>query len=275
MSRVLVHWILALISGSQAVAISAQTASETSESAAKNFDGFAATRSEIQTLIGSATSRIHIATDFLSDGEIVTALYIAQYRKVNVQVLLGQGRATSPLSRLNYLKAQNIPVWLRPGRFYSQHPTIMLIDDQLYSLNAELDYMARHRKFTLTMLGTDQIAKFDEAFTNATNTGVSPNPRSTPLVGKGHHEGRVFTKQESAPTGNVTTSPTPTPSFPKSAGSTSSDGSYRYRSVKENPGHGVPTKLPKTPVWQERAKERDALEKIDHGGPTDNGTTVQ
>lgn len=227
--------------------------------AGKEFDGFPAVRAEVLNLVGGATTRVRVVTDFLSDGELVTGLYIAQYRKVNVQVLLGQARATNVLSRLNYLKAQNVPVWLRPRGFMPQHPTVLLIDDKLYTLNADLDSMAKHRRFILNLQPASEVAKFAELFDTATSTGVSPTPRSTPLVGRaGSHprNQRVYNPDSnSSSTGNLS----------QHGGSDASDNqaggkaeAYRYNRVKEKPTHGIPTKLPKTTIWQDREKNRNA-----------------
>lgn len=226
------------------------------KSSEKNFDGFAAARSEILTLIGGATQNIRIVTDFLSDGEIVSALYIAQYRKVNVQVLLGPGRATSALSRLNFLKAQNIPVWLRPRSFMSSHPTVLLVDQNLYALNAELDYMARHRKFTLATLPAHQIPDFEQNFQTAASTGFSPTPKPTPLVGRsGSGGGRKGARQNQAV---QETDPYDTSTNTEHDGfqmNKNRDSHYRYSRQKDRPSTGVPTKLPKNTILQDREQQ--------------------
>lgn len=228
--------------------------------ATKEFDGFAAARNEVLAQIGGATKRIRVVTDFLSDGEIVTALYIAQYRKVNVQVLLGQGRATSALSRLNYLKAQNIPVWLRPRGFMQNQPTVLLVDDKLYTLNAELDSMAKHRKFTMIQQPDSSVEGFVESFDTATSTGVSPTPRSTPLVGRPSGRSKTGLPYRPGPDGFE-------PSRNRqnggehdsaSAADPSKAGAYRYNRVKEKPTTGIPTKLPKTTILQDRERNREA-----------------
>lgn len=227
--------------------------------AGKEFDGFPAVRAEVLNLIGGATNRVRVVTDFLSDGEIVTGLYIAQYRKVNVQVLLGQARATNVLSRLNYLKSQNVPVWLRPRGFMSQSPTVLLIDDKLYTLNADLDSMAKHRRFIINLRPETDVGKFVEMFDAATATGVSPTPASIPLVGRaGAHprNQRVYN-----PDANSSSSTR----RPQNAGNDESErdagvkaGAYRYNRVKEKPTNGIPTKLPKTTIWQDREKNRNS-----------------
>lgn len=248
--------------------VSQNAVAQDGNASGKALDGFPAARNEVLTLIGGATQRIRVVTDFLSDGEIVSALYIAQYRKVNVQVLLGQGRATHTLSRLNYLKSQNIPVWIRPRGFMSQNPTILLVDQKLYALNGELDYMAKHRKFTLTQLPDTQIGGFESGFDQAASTGLSPTPRAVPLVGRAGAiprdkaaRRRGQSADDAAPLVNKGHEDANTPS-----GSVNAQGVYRYNRVKVKPQAGVPTKLPKTTILQERASEAKDEEATSGGG---------
>lgn len=224
----------------------------------RNLDGFAAARTEILTLIGGATQSIRIATDFLSDGEIASALYIAQYRKVNVQVLLGPAKATSVLSRLSFLKAQNIPVWLRPRGFMASHPTVIQVDQNLYSLNADLDYMARHRKFILSPLPATQNKAFEDGFETASTSGISPDPKPLPLVGKPGSGPRRRTPPTKAAHANSENG-TGTESMPDQASASDANGNapYRYNRKKEKPTNGIPTKLPKTTILQERSRQEN------------------
>ena len=236
------------------------------------FTEFSGLRSEVLSMIGGATKRVWIATDFLTDGEIVSSLYIAQYRKVQINVLLGRDRATNILSRLSYLKQVNIPVALRPRGFYSKSPTILLVDDNLISLNANLDYMTKLPKFRMAALSPDDVGAFESAF-QAAASNTAPDARPLPQVGRaGGRQSRA--KQGSAynapiQTNTITTDridnlPSaqtepqgePAREAPPS-GTLSPDGTYRYRPVKDKPTKGIATKLPKNTISQERQRERD------------------
>ena len=59
----------------------------------RDFSEFTELRNQILNLMGLAQNRIVIVTDFLSDGEISTALFLAKYRKIQVRVFLGQKKA--------------------------------------------------------------------------------------------------------------------------------------------------------------------------------------
>jgi hypothetical protein len=219
----------------------------------KNFDGFPSTRTEILSLISGASSKVLVVTNYLSDGEIASALFVAQYRKVNTQVLLGPAKATSTLSRLNFLKAENIPVWLRPKNFFPKYSTLILVDDTLYGLNADLDYQARHRKFTLTKIPDQEVPAFERDFGLAAGSSISPTPRPSPLVGR-----PSVTKSKS-------TYPSPSANAPKVSSKESpaevapapqnGNASYRYNQKRSAPQNGIPTKLPRQTILQEREAE--------------------
>src|SRR5262249_22068141 len=52
-----------------------------------DFDSFGKLRLEVLNLIGQSKTRIWLTTDYLTDGEIVSALFVARYRKLDVKVL--------------------------------------------------------------------------------------------------------------------------------------------------------------------------------------------
>ncbi|MCX6126747.1 MAG: hypothetical protein NTV34_18610 [Proteobacteria bacterium] len=227
----------------------------------RNLDGFPATRAEVLSLIGGATQTIRIVTDFLSDGEIASALYIAKYRKVNVQVLLGAPRATSVLSRLNFLKEQSISVWLRPRTLAPSYPTVIVVDQAIYTLNADLDYQARHRKFTLTRLPDNLVKNFEDDFQKAANTGISPTPKPLPLVGRPGGSGRQRVhnapyNQPNNPSQSSALRPNSDQGPSQNTGGEWQDGTpaYRYGRTKDKPANGIPTKLPRNTILQDRSQ---------------------
>ncbi|MCX6118146.1 MAG: hypothetical protein NT027_11435 [Proteobacteria bacterium] len=216
----------------------------------KTLDGFPSLRSEVLSMIGGATQSIRLTTDFLSDGEIVSALYIAQYRKVQVQVLLGQGKATHVLSRLGYLKAQNIPTWLRPKSFYTGYPTLIETDSKLFAIDSDLDYMARHRKFTIREATEVPLSQYLDSFLKAQSGSEAPVPKPMPLVGrpgygKGHRSPSAYQPTFQKPIQNT--------GVQEVQGTSTTDGAYRYNLTKDSPPKGVATKLPKTTILQNRA----------------------
>jgi hypothetical protein len=257
--------------------------------AQNDFDSFSTLRSELLAKIGGSTKRVWIATDFLTDAEIVSSLYIAQYRKVNIQVLLGRDKATTILSRLNYLKQVNIPVALRPRGFYSKSSTMILVDDKLLAINSDLDYLTKTRKFTISEAPSESLSAFESAFSEAAKNQEDLRAKPLPLVGhprpakgKGPDRKKMQNEADGSP---IQTTTVPAESSRKkdtnelqidsnaktASGTISAEGVYRYRSIKDRPTNGVATKLPKMTLSQELEKKRAAaaekVEKVEKTPP--------
>lgn len=218
------------------------------------YDSFANLRNEVLTAIGGATQRIMLTTDFLSDGEIVTALYIAQYRKISVTVLLGKAKANSYMSRLNYLKAQNIPVFIKPARFSPSAPTIMLVDQNLYIVNGELDFLAKYRSFEIRYGSEQEKEQYMKSFADATQQAIPAIPHQTPMVGRPNLSRRAPAYSPSKPAGNIDGVED---SQAIQAGGQQEGDSFRYFNDPKARPANVPDKLPKTTIWQKKAREAD------------------
>ncbi len=242
-------------------------AEEASKPAVIEFDSFANTRSELLSRISGASKRVWLSTNFLTDAEVVSSLYIAQYRKVNVSVLIGKDKATHILSRLGYLKQVNIPVAIKPKAFYSESPTMVLIDDRLYGINSDIDYLSKARKFTLREWESGDVSSFETSFQEAAQNQETPEVKPLPLVGgQRTRKSRIHsptTEEQGQPSSSpslesTSKSPSPKSAETASTGETGGDGVYRYRRVKERPASGVPTKLPKMTLGQELERQRSA-----------------
>lgn len=205
----------------------------------KTFSSFADLRNELLNDIGGATHRLWLVTDFLTDGELVSALYVAQYRKLDVQVLLGKAKANHYMSRLNYLKNQNIPVYLKPETLKLSRPTAILCDDQLYLVDGELDFMAKYKKYTVDVTDGSEASSFAAAFAAAANLKLPAMARQLPLVGRAGGKGRVYV-------------PPPASTYSAHA----EPGVYTYDHHKQPRPEGVPAKLPKSLKWEEEEHER-------------------
>jgi len=207
----------------------------------RSFTSFADLRGVLLDQISGATHRIWLATEYLTDGEIVSALYIAQYRKLDVQVLLGRAKANSYMSRLNYLKNQNVPVFLRPASLKLKHPTALLLDDQLYWIDGELDFLARYRKFTLVPATSEEQQRFAAAFAKAAHMKLPAVPRALPLVGHAHRRPAHHSAGYLAP---------PAPHYDANDGS----DAYTYSRRPTPRPEGVAAKLPKATKLEQRER---------------------
>lgn len=229
----------------------AQEAAYRSESSYKRqFMSFPGLRSEVLNLIGSAKERIWLSTNFLSDGEIVTALYVAKYRKLDVVTLLDRKQANNYMSRLDYLKRQNIPVFLKPERFPISFPTALIIDNNIYAINANLDFLTAARSFQIEGISESLAQTWGKAFESARAQAIPAVARPMPQVGRiGVH--RNYYRPSMDGTGS------------KGAPQYKEDGSYNYDrsgSSRDKIPEGVAKKLPKETIYQQRYKSKQPSE---------------
>ncbi len=205
-------------------------------------------RNAVLDAMAGATKRIWLNTDYLTDGEIVSALYVAQYRKLEVMVLLGRSKANNYMSRLNYLKNQNIAVYLKPDSFKTTRPTALLCDDKLYYLDGELDFMAKVKKYTLEVPSADEKEHFQAAFAGAANLKVPAVARALPLVGRANPQNRTTSSAGASPQANPRYLPRPAPTYSHEDGT----GAYTYDRHQSPRPEGVPAKLPKALKWEQK-----------------------
>lgn len=246
----------------------------------QEFSDFSSLRADVLSKIGGASKRIWVVTDFLSDAEIVSSLFIAQYRKLDISVLLGKDRASHILSRLNYLKQVNIPVSLRPKDFYAKYRSMILIDNQIFGINVSLDHMNKNGRYVLELLTTEQIPDFENRFSEAAKLKNAPQMAPLPQVGRARPNSRYYKSSESSASSSQNTpKSTPTKQIETSSAHSSasspglsdataiapnedpakSPSGYRYRSQRNKAPEGIPTKLPKTTLRQQLEQERERL----------------
>jgi len=230
---------------------SAATNSANSASATetKTFDSFAELRATLLNAIGGATKRVWISTSYLTDGELVSSLYVAQYRKVDVAVLLGRSQANAYMSRLNYLKNQNLPVFLRPEKRPGPASQV-LCDDQLYELDGELDFMTRYKRFTLTRADSATAAAFTKNFATDINKRVPAIAARVPLVG--HVNPNTATMRNGAGRHLLRTAP--------QYNSQDGSGAYTYGGRSPPRPNEIPEKLPKVLKYEQQAKPPPVLQ---------------
>ena len=195
----------------------------------KTVKTFSELRSEVLNLIGGANKKIWLTTNYLTDGEIVAALYVAKYRKIDVKVLLGARKSRQYMSRLNFLKKQKTPVYLKTNNFPKKWSTAMLIDHKLYTINSELDFKSRQSSFSIRMEKYSAARDFRTKFALAVGQSIPAIPRPIKQVGKGHLVS------------------------PKTKKSSTPNSEYNYdrssRASRKAPT-GVPTRLPRSTVYQ-------------------------
>lgn len=243
------------------------------------YGDFASLRARLLSEIGAATRSIKVASPYLTDGEFVTALFLAQYRKVDVQVLLGRERASHYLSRLNYLKSQNIPVFLIPADFKPRDKSALVVDGKLLWIDGDLDSLKKTRRTVVSVAEADEANDFVARFTNAVAQAIPAVARATPLVGKARFTGAPAPARPATPIRATTSRPAPAPASstvtPPSSGwtqpasrapapvspsaSAGPNGAYDYnRSKTANRAapEGVATRLPRETIVQKRERQK-------------------
>ena len=239
--------VLVVLMGASLAVPTAPTAAQPTEKA-ETHDSFAALRHHILNMISGATWRIWIASEYLTDGEIVSALYIANYRKLDVKVLLGRAKARRYLSRLNYLKSQNIPVFLYPRGFNIGAASAVLADNKIAFIDGELNYQEKNRRFQVTYGTPSQMNSFVAKFTKAAGEAIPAVPVPRPKVGRAGSRDSVIRSGSANPRGATVL---PSGNI-KRYSQDELEGSYRYNSRRDSPEQGVPTKLPDSTLWEQK-----------------------
>ena len=220
--------------------LSAATPALSQDDETRVIEGFSDFRQEVTSILSGATQRLWIVTDYLTDGDIVSALYIAKYRKIDVAVLLGRAKANAYMSRLSYLKAQNIPVFLKPDKWKLRAQTAILADDSLFFAEGDLDFLTRVKEFKTHAASDIEKDAFVTAFTEAITLKLPATARQIPLVGR---------QPRMHPQPGVRLAP-PKPHEPKTPDPL---GVYHYKRTADPRPADVPSRLPKGLKWDNQA----------------------
>lgn len=214
------------------------------------LQSFPELRAAILNQIGSATQRVWLATDYLTDGEICAALYLAQYRNINVQVLLGRKSANQYMSRLKFLKDQNIPVFLKPLNFSDKAPTTLLVDDKLLRVDSDLNFLGKSPSYAMkTVTDAGQVQSFVNEFNAASQQKIKAVPKPVPLVGRPGVSNPAYQPPVSLP-------PSP-PTQPAQAGISEDVYNYdRHRQKQRQAPAGVTQRLPRETIQQQSRRGR-------------------
>lgn len=236
-------WPMQALGASKGVA--PQIPVKSPEPAVISFNNFKELQGRILSAMGSAKHSIYLVTDFLTDGEISSALYLAKYRKIKVKVFLSSRRLNQYLSRANFLKEQGVPLGLRP-KLALKDPTLLLIDHRLYRISRDLDVLNPRIPGRIMLASPRQ--------TQLTREILSKSPNNVKIVTRPYLPSarrKPYQKPSSRQWGEPYTG--------------NRDGSYDYnRAPASQRPQDVPTTLPKVPKYQRLSEER--LEWVDEKG---------
>ena len=245
-----IFWLIFLATMTRPVGANQQNAP-----ASQNFPDFPTLRAEILNVIGAAKKQLWLSSDYLTDGEIVSALYIAKYRKLDVKVLLGKRMSRQYMSRLHYLKQQKIPVFIKPYNFPEKSATALLADENLILVNGNLNFLKK-RTFQLRYADEKARLAFQDGFHQAYKRGIVAAPPPRPLVGRARHHTNGAPKSGNhwrPPSTATAPSPRPIRSRPPTYNG-EADGSFDYNLAprETRAPKGFPRKLPRRTIMQER-----------------------
>ena len=210
----------------------------------KQNRNFSELREEVLQIISKSQKRIWLTTDFLTDGDIVTALYFAKVRKLHVFVLLGQKKARDYRSRLNYLKQNNIPTYIRPKNLRPSTQTLIYSDSRLYKINRDLNTYDKEKASVINLGSPAELADYKKDFIQAIKNPRDVKAKPVPLLGR-RGKNNYYKKHSGY---------APKPSRNSYKKAISPSGSYHYdKSPKSYKApSGVNTSLPKVPVYMKK-----------------------
>lgn len=116
-------------------------------SSTQSYQHFFEVRHALLEQFGLAERRIWVFTPYFTDGDLASALFVAGYRKMDVQVHLGRQKAHLPMSRLRFLGQSNIPTYLSQKPPHKPLQSLILIDSKLFVLDAPLDFLLKNTRF--------------------------------------------------------------------------------------------------------------------------------
>jgi hypothetical protein len=208
--------------------------------AVKTYVDFTIMRDDLLKLIGRGKQKVWLATDYLTDGNIVTALYLAKYKDVDVKVLLDGAKSNEYMSRLPFLQKHNTPVFIKPPNILPVAPTLLVVDKETYRLDSALNFMTKQGQFSLVQQSPRKSKELIAAFSTALQAPITAIAKPIPNVGRAGGRNAWAPKPSAAPYQGE------------------KDGSYNYnRSTTTGSGKGeVSRKLPSVPLWQIKERQK-------------------
>ncbi|NRA63749.1 MAG: hypothetical protein HRU19_04655 [Pseudobacteriovorax sp.] len=196
----------------------------------QSFVNYAGLRANILSKIGSAKKTVILITDFLTDGDISSSLYLAKYRKVRVLVYLGGPKLNFYLSRVKFLKRQGITVMVRPNLVGFSEATILITDNRVYRINRDLDTLKPNKPSKMVLGSPKYNRRLFEALSKAPkNANIVPRPYQR----AGNPRGRSAGSGWGSPYRG------------------DRSGTYNYdRGAPQRRPDNVPKVLPKVPLYQ-------------------------
>ncbi len=228
--------------------------SQSAYSQSQEFNSFADAKAYLLNQISAANESVQLYTEFLTDGEFISSLYLAKFRKIKTTVLLNPGQANHFLSRLRDLKKQEIDVYFSPRNFPRAPKTALLIDqNRVLFFDAALDYQTRGQRFIISELKAPEAALYRTTFADAVAQSIEPKSIwALPSVGR--------SRPQASPAVNNRRN-LPVQRYQSNHPET--QGAYHYQTNRNAPiPTNIPRQLPKETIWQKKQRDLESAQDV-------------
>jgi hypothetical protein len=191
------------------------------------FKKYSDQRAALLERIASSKQRIILSTSYLTDGDVASALYLAKYRKLNVQVRLGAKQQNGYMSRMSFLRQQQINVSVDSRRDDEQYPTRLVADEKIFFYGSDLNFMTAATSFAEVLGTPEDLKSFLSQFEGSSAAEV-PSSEA-----KGHNDRSAAQRPTDAASGG--------------------NDVFRYdRQQRSSVNSDMPKQLPRTPLYLRR-----------------------
>ncbi len=214
---------------------------------------YAEVRAEILNLISGAGRRVWVSTEMFSDSDIAAALLVAQFRRLDVQVMIGPRGNNEPLSRVPNLAQQGINSFVRPKQLFMRFPTAILTDERMVWVDASLDPYLIRGMVAVEPAGEQERMAHEQAFGVPADNKVRASTKvSNKRVGRQRNVAVI----DAAPVQPASNSKY-VPSNVGEIKTETNGGVYNYNRTRHDrrPPDGVSGKLPVMTIRQRRDRE--------------------
>ena len=136
------------------------------------FTEFTALRDAVIDRISAAKERVWLVSAFVSDFDIAMALYIAKFQQLDVRVILSEDRVSDFLSQYDYLSKHGVMLTTTTDADIGTH---LLCDDELISIDSDLDFLSDKRSFTLQEEKQKEARKITARFKRMFDSALNSN----------------------------------------------------------------------------------------------------
>jgi len=214
---------------------------------------YAEVRSEILNMISGAGRRVWISSEMLSDSDIAAALLVAQFRRLDVQVMIGPKGNSEPLSRVPNLVQQGINAFVRPRNLAMRFQTAIITDERMVWVDASLDPYVMRGMVAVEPAGDQERMAHEQAFGVPADNKVRASSKvSNKRVGRQRNVAVI----DAAPAQPATS----TKYVPSNVGEIKTEtigGVYNYNRTRHDrkPPDGISAKLPGMTIRQRRDRD--------------------